>query len=393
MVFIFAGGIASALITAFILLSSKSSFQRYANIIFSIYLIGGSFCALLYILVSTGEILSCPHLYKTAAPVNFILPPLSFFYVRSVLKDEAKFKISDLLHFIPALVVALSYLAFYVLPSSEKIVFIQKASASPNIKIGLMGEDIQFVFRQIQAGVYIFLQWKLINQFLRLNVPAKLRAFTNSVLNWLKAITAINTLHFFSLFVVIILMSKSDRSLLENNILNFSIAVFALGYFLLASYLLLNPDVLYGLDLRYNNTISDTPSSTLAKPSQLGSLFEEEQKKLLNYFEQEKPYFKKNLSISEVSVATGIPSRSISFILNSQQGMRFTEFVNGYRIRAIIKEFESGALSNYTLAGLSDKVGFSSLSSFSRAFQRECNMSPSAYLSSLTKSHTNDSSQ
>ena len=391
MEFIFAGGIASALITAFLLLSSKSSFQRYANIIFSIYLIGGGFCALLYILVSTGEINAFPHLFKIAAPVNFILPPLSFFYVRSILKDETRFKVSDILHFVPALIIFLSFFTFYILPSSEKASIIQKAAASPNIKIGLLGEDIQFVLRQLQAGIYIFLQWKLISQFVKLKVPLSLRAFINSVLNWLKAITAINTLHFISLFFVIILMSKSDRSFLEVNILNFSIAVFALGYFLLASYLLLNPDVLYGLDLRYNIPQNEVFESVISKPSQFETLFEEEQKVLLNYFESDQPYLKKNLSISEVSVATGIPARSISFILNSQQGMRFTEFVNGYRIKAIVKEFDSGALSNYTLAGLSEKVGFSSLSSFSRAFQREYKMSPSAYLYKLSNSKSEDS--
>jgi AraC-like DNA-binding protein len=384
--FLFAGGIASAIITAFVLLTANSTFQRHANILFSLYLLSSAYCALLYILVSTGKIVEVPHLYKTAAPLNFILPPLSYLYVRAVLKDEIKIQRADFFHFIPFVVISLTYFPFYFISSAEKLLFIQMASKDVSIKLGLLGEDMQFVLRQMQAGVYIILQWGLIRRFVKSKVPASLRAFTNSVLNWLKAIVFINAMLFLSFFVVAFLMADHNRSAIKELILQFSIAFFALGYFLLVSYLLLNPSVLYGVDARYTDVDEETTSIRAEKRISKDGVFESEQKVLYQYFEESKPFLQPNLSISEVSVATGIPSRSISYILNSQQGTRFTDYVNGFRVREAAKEIEQGFLTLYTLSSLAEKTGFSSVRSLNRAFQRHFNMSPTAYLSSLSGS-------
>jgi AraC-like DNA-binding protein len=381
MEFLFAGGIAAAIITAFVLLTSRSNFPRHANILFSVYLLSSAYCALLYILVSTGQIIEVPHLFKTAAPLNFILPPLSYLYVRAVLRDESKIQGKDYLHFSPFLLILLAYLPFYFQDRSVKLEFIHLANGNSAAKIGFIREDLQFVLRQLQAGVYIFLQWRLISRFMESKVPASLRAFTHSVLNWLKAIVFINLLLFLSFFVVAFLMADQNRNSLEELILQFSIAFFALGYFLLVSYLLLNPTVLYGLDARYTTVESKAPISKAEKSLPNTSVFEEEQKILYQYFEEGKPYLQQNLSISAVSVATGIPARSISYILNSQQGTRFTDYVNGFRVKEAAREIELGFLTTYTLSSLAEKTGFSSVRSLNRAFQRHFNMSPTSYLS------------
>jgi AraC-like DNA-binding protein len=385
MEFLFAGGIAAAIITAFVLLTSNSNFQRHACILFSLYLLSSAYCALLLILVSTGQIVEVPHLYKTAAPFNFILPPLSYLYVRAVLKDEVKIQKADFLHFIPFVAISLTYLPFYFISSYEKLLFIQMATKNVSLKLGLIGEDIQFVLRQLQAGVYIILQWRLIRRFTKSKVPASLRVLTNSVLNWLKAIVFINALLFLSFFVAAFLIAEHDRSASKELILQISVAFFALGYFLLMSYLLLNPSVLYGLDARYNYIEEETTSFRTEKQISNNGVFENEQKVLYRYFEESKPYLQPNLSISDVAVATGIPSRSISYILNSQQGTRFTEYVNGFRVKEAAQEIEKGFLSTYTLSSLAEKTGFSSVRSLNRAFQRHFNMSPSNYLSNLPK--------
>lgn len=386
MEFLFAGGIAVAIITAIVLLTSKSNFQRYANILFSIYLLSSAYCAFLYILVSTGQILEMPYLFKTAAPFNFILPPLSYLYVRAVLRDDSKIQLEDFYHFIPFLVFFINYLPFYFSSGFEKLEAIRLAKENFAIKIGFIGEDVQFVLRQLQAGIYICLQWRLISRFVKLKVPASLRAFTNSVLNWLKAIVFINLLLFLSFFAVAFLMASQNRNTTEELLLQFSIGFFALGYFLLVSYLLLNPNVLYGLDARYTVSDSIAPSVRVEKNLSGLGVFDEEQKILYQYFEDEKPYLQQNLSISAVAVATGIPSRSISYILNSQQGTRFTEYVNGFRVREAAREIEQGFLALYTLSSLAEQTGFSSVRTLNRAFQRHFNMSPTSYLSKSSNS-------
>ena len=135
---IYIGGIFCALITAFVLLKTNTPYQKFSDRLLAGFLIAASYCALLYLLVFTGEIEKFPHLFKTAAPVNFLLPPLAFIYVRSVLKNEGGFKKSDWIHFLPFLLFLISYFPFYFHDAAYKLEFAKTALTNENQKTGLV---------------------------------------------------------------------------------------------------------------------------------------------------------------------------------------------------------------------------------------------------------------
>jgi AraC-like DNA-binding protein len=62
--------------------------------------------------------------------------------------------------------------------------------------------------------------------------------------------------------------------------------------------------------------------------------------------------------------------------------MRFTDFVNKYRIDHIIENFNSNDINTYTLESLAKQSGFSSKSSFYRAFNKVHNCTPLEYFNS-----------
>jgi AraC-like DNA-binding protein len=385
---IYIGGIICALITAFVLLRTNTPYQKFSDRLLAGFLMAASYCALLYLLVFTGEIERFPHLFKTAAPINFLLPPLAYFYVRSVLKNETGFKKLDILHFLPFIFFLVSYIPFYFHDASYKLEFAKTALTNEAQKTGLVSEAILFILRELQVLVYLIFQWKLISSFRKEDTPFRLRAHANQVLNWLKAFSGIITINFCCIIAAALISGFAKSNASTGIILNITDTVFGLGYFLLGSYLLLNPAVLYGLPFLEANKLNSSIAGDAVEALDQRNLndsalleFEGELQKLLVYFDSEKPFLQKGLSIAEVSVAINLSQRNISFILNSHLGTRFNDFVNSYRVRFVVEKIKAGYLSEFTIESLSESAGFSSVRTFNRAFSKIYNMPPSEFLS------------
>ncbi|OJJ14417.1 hypothetical protein BKI52_42295 [marine bacterium AO1-C] len=95
---------------------------------------------------------------------------------------------------------------------------------------------------------------------------------------------------------------------------------------------------------------------------------------------EEKLYRQTNLKLEQLSEQTGITTKQISFILNHHFKKGFNDFINEYRIQEAIDQMNENALKNTTMEGIALDVGFSSRSTFYRAFKKVTGESPTAYL-------------
>jgi AraC-like DNA-binding protein len=378
---IFTGGIFSALIVAIVLLTTKTVYQQLANRILAGYYITIAYCGFLYVLVISDAIYAVPHFFKTAAPINFLPMPLCYLYVRSVLRDQNKLEKYDYLHFIPFALFIVSYLPFYPLSSEEKIGFIENAKQDPTITLGVVSEGVQFLMRELQALIYLILQWRILFRYINNPVNAQFRYHTNQVFGWLKAVTAINTLHFICIVFSAVCTVLFKHLPVGSYLASVSDGIFGLGFLAQTSYLLLNPSVLFGIDLRYTGMEPKGLSEKEDKgaKSTTGLAFEEDMNRLVLYFEQQKPYLQPGLTLSTVANAMNMTTRNISFLLNTMKGQGFNDFVNSHRVQEAIAHISSGYLLTYTVESLADKTGFSSVRSLNRAFAKHAQMSPSEY--------------
>jgi hypothetical protein len=110
------GSIFCAFVTIYLLLYNENAIKTFANYLLAIYFIFQISCLLVYILVIYGWIIDVPYLYKTTAPINFLLPPIVYLYVRAILFNKEKINPLDFLHTIPFILVVINYLPFYLLP-------------------------------------------------------------------------------------------------------------------------------------------------------------------------------------------------------------------------------------------------------------------------------------
>lgn len=105
----------------------------------------------------------------------------------------------------------------------------------------------------------------------------------------------------------------------------------------------------------------------------------------LNALVQEKFYLNAEITINNLARDLGTNRYYLSQIIQLQYKTNFNHFLNELRVKEIIILFEQNENQKYTLEGLSQQVGFNSVSTFSRAFKRYTGLSPRVYLSNMNK--------
>lgn len=91
-----------------------------------------------------------------------------------------------------------------------------------------------------------------------------------------------------------------------------------------------------------------------------------------------KIYQQPNLTIQQLANAMSMPPRQISKLINQGFSRNFSDFINGYRVRAAAKVLLEQNPSDNMLT-LLHQVGFNSKSTFNLMFKREFGCTPSQY--------------
>ncbi len=387
----YTGSIFCALITVYLLLFKENALRSYADILLASFFLLEVWCVIIYLAIYYGWIVNIPHLYKTAAPLNYLFPPLTYLYVRAVLFNEKKIKSQDIWHFIPFLLFFINYIPFYLLPIAEKSLIVKAAikdfNSTYKYKAGIFPESVSFLFRIFQTLIYMLFQWKLIIQFKKENNNLEINNQITAVLKWLKLFTWASTLFviaFLLLSLVIIFNNSIFSFSLVNLIPGFLVSA---SFFVISSYLLVHPTVLLGFPfLKYQELSLNSLINQQSKSPFVTDDYLKEIELLENYFTESKPYLFKGVNISDIAVGTGIPAKELSFIINQHFKQRFNDYINKYRISYITKKINAGYLDNFTIKTLSTEAGFSSSTTFIAAFKKFENVSPSEYLDMFSRS-------
>ena len=382
---IFLGSIFCSIITAYILFFRLPDYQQFSGRILGFSMLFFSLGASIYLLIQSGWILQIPFIFKTAAPVNFLIPPFAFIYIRSVLKDEQKFRATDYLHFIPAFFVFVNYVPVYFMPAAEKQTLLQNIMKDFSLSYltgnGYIAEKYLFFARMLQSIIYLFFQWKLVVGYKKELLLDKYAAHTNEVVNWLKTFNWLFSSSIFGYIILFIIISSDPSLASTEQIMSIPGYILSISFLGLSTYLLINPQVLFGLPYAKMDPIS-VHDLHIAKidPVAVPKDYDLEIYKLKKYFDEAQPYLNKDLNINEVAVGIGMPAREVSFIINQHFNQRFTDFVNMYRIKYVNQKIKTGYLNKFTVESLSKESGFSSKSTFNVAFKKVNQCTPSEYI-------------
>jgi AraC-like DNA-binding protein len=383
---IFIGSIFLVFLTIYMLLFTKNAAKSYADYVLSFLLLVHCWSVILFLILYSEYILQFPHVFKTGLPLNFLIAPFSYLYVRAVLFNEKKIQKRDLIHLIPFVIVFINYIPFYLLPVNEKVTVIQNSlnywPDTFKYQAGFLPENFSILFRLILAIIYLVLQWNLILSYKKVHKESSIQIQISNVLKWLKLFTITSTVIFFGIIGFMLTVFFLPSYYNDEILMQIPSLLVSVGFFVMAAYLLTHPEILSGLPfVKYKEVPSDVINDKSYMFPYINEDYKLEMERIVDYFKTEKPYLNKDLNINQVSVALAIPSRELSFIINNHFGQRFNDFLNKYRIEYITKKINKEYLSNYTIEGIASEAGFASKSTFNLAFKKYHQCTPTEYFS------------
>ena len=216
---IFVGSIFLVFVTIYLLFFTKNATRSYADYLLTATLLTHTWSVVLYLVLYSEYILQFPHLFKTGLPINFLIAPLSYLYVRAVLYNEKSIQTKDLLHAIPFLIVFINYIPFYILPVDIKLKIINNSlnywPDAFKYQAGILPENLAILFRIILAIFYIVLQWKLIFSYKKVHKTSSVQIQVQNVLQWLKLFTITSTIILLGLLLFIFSLHTTIMILLR----------------------------------------------------------------------------------------------------------------------------------------------------------------------------------
>ena len=376
--FLFIGSIFFALVSAYLLFFNKIGFQSFSDKILATLFLSYSYCVIGYLLISSEWIVQVPILYKTSAPINYLVPPLAYLYVRSVLYNESRFEKKDFLHLVPFLIITFNYIPLYISGYSERLEVVKMVIHSYDknylIQDGFFSENIQ-ILRPIQSMVYLVLQWKILIDFKKKYITTSFKEHTLMILNWLKkfnyCISFTNLT--FLIFVIGVVYRMANKQPLNDVVLFAAIPV-SISLLYLSSYLIINTQVLAGLPY-IGKELKNNQKSIIKEVN-----YELEIATIKSYFEVHKPFLQPSLTIGQLSLSLDLSPKAVSFIINQCLNQNFNDFVNSYRVGFLIDSMQEGRLKNYTIQALALQAGFANKTSCINAFKKVHNCTPSQYI-------------
>ena len=272
------------------------------------------------------------------------------------------------LHLAPLVTIAALNTNFYLLNATQKVQLYENATQLiPRLFSGrwFLGLGV-FIY----VGSYLGFSFRMLTKQLNRN---NLTLNYRNTLGWLKRISG----GYIIFWSVLLILSQAaiiygQRDFLEMiaswSLAGFTTFIIALTFTGLRQTILFSGAVLEAgrLARRYDRSgLSDQQAREYAE-------------KLLRFTQTEKPYLKKT-GLKEVAHQLEISENHLSQVLNERIGMRFSDFLNSYRVKEFQNEVRKPSNKHLTLFGLAQLCGFNSKATFQSTFKKFVGETPSQF--------------
>ncbi|MCL6259833.1 AraC family transcriptional regulator [Aquiflexum sp. TKW24L] len=346
------------------------------NILLGINFLLLTYMSLIVWLITSGYYHHFPFLYRTGNVVAFLFMPLMYMYIRMVLTGRG-ITSKDLIHLLPVLVFIVDFWPVFMLDNVEKQFLIQSEISNPVLftsysQSRFFSFDFYTPFRSLVLAVYwvasIILVWTY-------SKKQDIKGFAKEWFVWIKIFLGMEFMVFFPfLFLFWAIDPLTNFFLIHLTIVIITtITGFSLVFF---------PKILYGMDkqLFEEQTVKAKPEKTEHLSDQKAKEIES---KLELVLKRDKKFLLPGYSIHSLAADTDIPVYILTLYINHHLNSNFSDLINQKRIAESCKLIESGKFDHLSLIGLAEKSGFSNRNSFTLAFQKFKNISPSVYIKSL----------
>ncbi len=328
--------------------------------------------------------------WNNFSPFYMLAGPALFFYVKSSLEDRIKWKWYHLGHLIPFIVLAIGILPYWLTSIDEKI------------KVG------EQIVQDINKMKTIRMNWLFSNLFIYLSRPITIIGYNIAsaiilikkikeekqpskqfklIVRWIAILLGVSQL-------LLTILGIMGANLFNNDVSRMltkyqDLHALAGGLFILIPIcLLLFPQILYGIPAIENTItkIDQTPAHIHTEKKSVQSInknqeaFKQLGERILEYFDNEKPYLKQNFSLTELASALQVPQHHISYCFSDFLETSFTKLRAAKRIEYAQTLLKDGITKDFTMDKVAELAGFSSRSTFFSTFKEFTGMTPTEYM-------------
>lgn len=368
--------------------SYKKGKNNY-NLLLALFFILLAYPCFVLLLITTGYIEQFPHFYRTGIMGHLIYPAVSYLYFRSVLSKKGLTKY-DFFHLIPVLVYIIDYFDFFFLPGGEKVAFMKSNQISNMVlffyESRFFMPGFYVILKYILALAYWIMQTILL---IRIKSP-EFKKENRLYLKWM------------ILFLISEIFLFVPFNILKPGYGDDAITIFvSVGGLtgLTSIFLFLFPQILYGINgivltnmksdkINSDYSISNSTHSQKEPPSSryLSKMKMEEILLIVkNNLDDQKSFLDRKYNIQQLASEISIPAYHISAVINECEKVNFNDFVNAYRVKHCIELLNNNDHRNQTLEALANESGFNNRNTFTIAFKKVMNQTPSEYIKSIKK--------
>lgn len=369
-IIILMGVVQGYFLAIFFLFTPKGN--KIAHRYLGLFLFALSTCTVEVLLSYTNYMFKMLAWVDFAEPLNFVLAPLTYLYLRTFISERFYWK--QLLHFAP-FVFYLVCMSIYIYPLPDTFKYNSYLDAYhpnlPFIKIEVVEwgwfckirdyvNDLMFV----QMVIYVvigFIELKKQFQKVGLSIFSKY----NSSLSWCRT----QWLSFASIVLLFLIVKRTFPSDLGDHILSAHITfiIYAISFSV----------------IRQSDFFKSTEEIKPAKKYEKSTLTEEIQDQTLARLEvlmhEEKPYLKEDFSLPSLSKKLGVSPHHLSQILNESLGQSFFDYAAQWRIAEAQRLLVSSENQHIKIEEIAEMVGYNSKSAFNTAFKKIVGQTPSQY--------------
>ena len=334
--------------------------------------------------------------------ILYLTGPALYWYIRSVLSDNSRFFRKDLWHLFPMVAYIISVIPYLVRPLSEKMLLSEQIVKDPGFlsiyNFSLFGKlftnEFLYVGRPLLVLSYtLWAIWMLI-RFLKRKEELRVFSHQKFMIKWLSVLLSSTLVLIFShLFMMIFSWRTNSNDLFFT--INSLQVLSAIGLTILMVSPFFFPDILYGLP-RFRGPIS---RALLVEATEMSP--EEEIKPRDHNFESNylvlidekmhgfmlefKPYLQPELNLIRFADILHFPIHHLAYFFREVKRQSFNDYCNECRVEYAKTLMREGKSSDVTLEAVGILSGFTSRSTFFRAFKKFEGISPSSFLSSMTQ--------
>lgn len=315
----------------------------------------------------------------------FLLPPVLYYYIKTLLDKSFQFTRRDYFHFIPA-----ALYAVYCL-----IMFLNDQILTNEYQFYADGRDKDFSTWYQIAGILLMVLYLAQS----LKIYYQYRAISYNVLSFADQVMFRWAKRYLFAFLILICIrltffivnpewdefGRKFWYYLSFSLLFYYVSISGYSNTLFSATSFKDTPIDFDTDPKLKQEVFSQTNSTDQPVNDKNEVQELEswKERIEHLMLKEKLYENPELVLSDLCLKLGTHSKNVSQVINQGFNMNFNDFVNHYRIKALQMKIEAGEHNMKTLLGLAFECGFNSKSTFNRAFKRATLLTPKEYIEKL----------